>query len=72
MSSYCSDNKFNKLKLMYKFNKLKWFIEKHALKDAKTDNDAEFSELLISMGKDLEKHISKLDEMVCGKCKNGK
>lgn len=67
MSCYCPDNKFNKLKLLYKFNKIKWFIEKHALSDAEQENDKEFYQMLLRIGKDLEKHISELDNMVC-KC----
>ena len=59
------NSSYNKIKLLYKFSELAWFIEKHALLDAQTAGDKVCEELLISIHKDLKKHIEQLQRAAC-------
>lgn len=56
---------YNKIKLIYKFSDLLWFIEKHALIDAEKAGDAELLVVLKEIQKDLSKHLGKLHKGVC-------
>ena len=69
MLSNCN---YDKTKLLYKLAKIVHFIDKHAIKDAESDNHplcaSEYSELK----KDLERHIEKLRVAVEGLSREGK
>ena len=56
---------YDKIKLLYKLSSTLWFISKHAQSDAHKQNDAAFDELLKSLQRDLEKHVTALKEMTC-------
>ncbi len=42
-----------------------WFIEKHAVADAKAENDAEFQELLKKLQQDIVPYVKELHAMLC-------
>lgn len=52
--------KYNKIKLLHELCSMSWFIEKHAISDAKAVNDNECIKILEEVKKDLEKSIEKL------------
>lgn len=54
---------YDKAKLLHQLSCVSWFIEKHALADAK--NDAEFLELLRKLQKDVDPYIKELHTMLC-------
>lgn len=56
---------YNKVKVTYKLSRLIWFIEKHALIDAQNAGDKECLDALITLQKDLTKHLEKLQKTVC-------
>ena len=59
--------------MQYELSALCWFIQKHALDDAKKANDAECAKKLQDLMKDLEKHLNafkcpcKCAECTCNK-----
>ncbi len=57
--------KYNKVKVLYDLSALCWFIEKHALADAKKANDSECIKMLEELKKDLEKQIAAFDKNAC-------
>lgn len=67
------DCNYNKIKVQYELTKLCWFIQKHALDDAKKANDADCAKKLQDLMKDLEKHLNafkcpcKCAECTCNK-----
>ena len=56
---------YNKIKLVYHFSHLVWFIEKHALPDAEKAGDVELLETLKALQKELPKYLEKLQKNVC-------
>lgn len=56
---------YNKAKLMHQIAAMQWFIEKHALKDAQSSGDSECYEMLITLQKDLQKSLERLQTSVC-------
>ncbi len=59
------NSSFNKIKLLCKLSELQWFIEKHAINDANEAGDKACAELLLSIQRDLEKHVEKLHRSAC-------
>jgi hypothetical protein len=49
--------KYNKVKVLHDLSALCWFIEKHALDDAKKIKDDACLKKLQELSKDLEKHL---------------
>lgn len=56
---------YNKVKMLCKLSELCWFIEKHALHDAKNSGDIECAEAMEAINRDLQKHIEKLQKSMC-------
>lgn len=56
---------YNKIKLVYHFSDLIWFIEKHALLDAEKAGDMELLDTLKLLQKELPKYVAKLHKDVC-------
>ncbi len=56
---------YNKIKMLCKLSELNWFIEKHALLDAQNAGDKACAEIMLSIQRDLQKHIEKLQSSVC-------
>lgn len=56
---------FDKIKLLYKVSDLLWFIEKHALVDARNAGDKDCVDALLTMQRDFQKHIEKLQKNMC-------
>ncbi len=56
---------YDKIKLIYKMSDLAWFIEKHALIDARNSGDQECIDALAAIQRDLHKHIEKLQKGMC-------
>lgn len=59
------DCEYDKLKLLYKFCKIRHFIDKHAEVDAKKIGDEAFHKLLVEVDGQLDKYIEQLHAMVC-------
>lgn len=59
--------KYNKVKILHDLSALCWFIQKHALEDAKKANDADCVKKLQELSKDLEKHLEAFKHCPC-KC----
>lgn len=57
--------KYNKVKILSDLSAACWFIDKHALADAKKANDAECVATLEAIKKDLDKHIAALEKHAC-------
>lgn len=60
-----NNDKYNKVKILSDLSALCWFIEKHALIDAKKENDQECMVLLENIKKDLDKHINTFEKSTC-------
>ena len=60
-----NNDKYNKVKILNDLSALCWFIEKHALGDAKKENDQECMVLLENIKKDLDKHINTFEKSTC-------
>ena len=56
---------YDKAKLFHKLSCMAWFIEKHAVADAKAENDAEFQELLKKLQQDIVPYVKELHAMLC-------
>lgn len=56
---------YDKIKLLTELSKLAWFLEKHALQDAKSADDKKSLEELTAIYRDIEKHIGQLQKSVC-------
>ena len=56
---------YNKIKMLHHLSELCWFIEKHALEDAKKAGDTECTQAMLALQRDLEKHIEKLQKGMC-------
>lgn len=56
---------YDKIKLIYKMSDLAWFIEKHALGDARSSGDQDCVDALVGIQRDLQKHIEKLQKAMC-------
>lgn len=59
------DSSYNKLKLFHHFCELIWFIDKHALADAKKAGDTDCVAMLDGIKRDLEKHLEALKKSLC-------
>ena len=57
-----NDCLYDKIKLLHQLSSAAWFITKHALENAKRNNDAHCVAELEALHSDLEKHIKKLHE----------
>lgn len=66
-----SDNKYNKNKILHDLSSLCWFLDKHALEEAKKSNDQNYARMLEQLKQDLEKHIANFDAtlFISGVCK---
>ena len=60
-----NNDKYNKVKILSDLSALCWFIEQHALIDAKKENDQECMALLENIKKDLDKHITTVEKSTC-------
>ena len=56
---------YNKIKLIHQLSSLAWFLDKHALKDAQDAGDMECYESMVSIQRDLLKHIERLQKGMC-------
>ncbi|MBA2306687.1 hypothetical protein H0W26_00975 [Candidatus Dependentiae bacterium] len=56
---------YNKVKLLYKLSNLCWFLEKHAIADAAAGGDAESADALMTLKRDLQKHIERIQKGLC-------
>ncbi len=56
---------YNKIKLFQQFCELIWFIEKHAIVDAKSAGDNDCVTMLTTLKTDLEKHLDDLKKSLC-------
>ena len=64
-----SNNKYNKNKILHDLSCLCWFVDKHAIDEAKKANDQELAKNLEKLKHDLDKHIEMFDSTVSGVCK---
>jgi hypothetical protein len=55
---------YDKIKLLHEISSIIWFIEKHALNDAKVSGDASFMQLLQDVDEDLQRHLERLRQTV--------
>lgn len=55
---------YDKIKILHHMSKMLWFIEKHALEDAKKMSDEKCYAAFEEIKKDLEKHVEKLKHLV--------
>lgn len=62
---------YNKIKLLHQVSELIWFIEKHALEDAKKAGDTSCIETLKQVHANLEKQLTALEGTLecCKECK---
>jgi hypothetical protein len=68
MSNYpINDNRYNELKLLYKFCKILHFIKECAEKDAKATGDEKFQGVLNQIKEQLERFVKELDALACKK-----
>lgn len=58
------DCTYNKIKLLHELSSQLWFIQKHALQDAKIACDDHCKNVLIDLEKDLQKHIELLHKEI--------
>jgi hypothetical protein len=58
------DCTYNKVKLLHEFSEQLWFIQKHALNDAKVVCDDRCINLLMDIERDLQKHIEQLHKEI--------
>ena len=64
-----SNNKYNKNKILHDLSCLCWFIDKHAIDEARKSNDQELVRNLEKLKQDLDKQIEIFDTTVSGVCK---
>lgn len=57
--------KYNKIKVLSNLSELCWFIDKHALADAKKAGDSECVAMLEALKKDIDRHIAALEKNTC-------
>lgn len=57
-----ANDKYNKIKITHDVSCLLWFIEKHALQDARAKNDTTSMQVLEQLKKDLEKNLAMLEK----------
>ncbi len=56
---------YNKIKMLHALSELNWFIEKHAIQDAENAGDKACVDMMISIQRDVQKHIEKLQRAAC-------
>lgn len=56
---------YDKIKLIHELSKINWFLEKHALEDAKLSGDNDCHQAMIELHKDIQRHIERLHKQVC-------
>ena len=56
---------YNKIKLLHELSCLTWFLEKHAINDAKAAGDQESYNNLLALQRDLQKHIETMQTSMC-------
>ena len=56
---------YNKIKLLHEVSSLLWFIERHAINDAKVAGDAGCIEMLQQLEQDLQRHLERLRQNMC-------
>jgi hypothetical protein len=56
---------YNKIKLLHELSEIVWFLEKHALRDAEEAGDRENFDELVSLQRELERHIERLRNAMC-------
>lgn len=56
-----TNNKYDKVKLLYKLSRVLWFLKEHAIKEATRDGNEQCLALYKELEKDLEKNIVKLE-----------
>ena len=59
-------------KVLYKLSKLSWYLEKHAIKDAKRAKHKLSIKMFGEMKSDMDKHIEKVRQAIEGLSKEGK
>jgi hypothetical protein len=64
-----SNNKYNKNKVLHDLSCLCWFVDKHAIDEAKKSNDQDLAKNLEKLKQDLNKHIEAFDSTISGVCK---
>ena len=56
---------YDKIKLLYKFSCILWFIEKHAETDSRALGDTQFHRFLGEIEDTLEGYVEQLQDMIC-------
>jgi hypothetical protein len=64
-SMMLDNSSYNKTKLLYALSNISWFIDKHALHDARISGDRELEDMLVALDRDAKKYIEKLRQAVC-------
>lgn len=59
------NSSYNKIKLLHELSCLTWFLEKHAINDAKAAGDQEGYTMLLGLQRDLQKHIESMQHAMC-------
>ena len=59
------NSSYNKIKLLHELSCLTWFLEKHAINDAKAAGDQEAYNNLLALQRDLQKHIETMQTSMC-------
>lgn len=59
--------RYNQIRVLHDLCRLRWFINKHAIKEAQEATDASCRTLLEKIEKDITHHIAELEAMVCKK-----
>lgn len=63
MHCILKDAKYNKIKILQTLSQLEWFIKKHALSDAQSENEKKMEEFLKELCKELESNIKKIEQL---------
>ena len=66
------DCNYDKVRLMHEFSTLKWYLLKHAAKDAEKAHHPLCIKMYQEMADSLQKHIDKLKQAIEGLTKEGK
>jgi len=64
MSKMLDDCFYNQIKLLHDLSCIRWFIEKHAKKDALRADDNKCHTLLEKLEKDLKNYVIELKETI--------
>lgn len=56
---------YDKIKILHSLSCLTWFMEKHAIQDAKNENHTECTQAFEELKKDLTHRLEKIDSLLC-------